>query len=117
MQWLGNTRRIMAQQNQHFSVLRRATAERSVGLKAWLALLCVLFLSTQTQGLAHSHDGDLSLQPDCEVCLKVSTDDEVVQSSSNGKSDLTPPTAIEYTGNDVAVQSVLARQARAPPTI
>ena len=55
---------------------------RSKAAKSLLACLCLLFLTAQMAGLSHSHDGSLRLQADCDVCLKLSTDDEAAVSKN-----------------------------------
>ena len=48
----------------------------SVPQRLLLALLCVLVLLAQTADLAHSHDGDVSDQIECEICLQALSDDD-----------------------------------------
>ena len=55
---------------------------RSKAAKSLLACLCLLFLTAQMAGLSHSHDGSLRLQADCDVCMKLSTDDEAAVSKN-----------------------------------
>ena len=46
-----------------------------------LVAACV-FVFTQTIDLQHSHQGDLKLQADCEVCLKLGSQNDVTIAKS-----------------------------------
>jgi hypothetical protein len=86
-------------------------------MKTLIALLCMLFLSAQSMALSHSHEGDLNPQPDCEICLKVSTDDDVVIDSANPV--LEPSAAFEQqlTLSAWNTQAYFSSQPRAPPLV
>ena len=91
------------------------TAANSNACKALLALVCVFFLAAQTVGLSHSHENDLSAQADCEVCLKLSTDDEALASSATSAfkaSFSSEPSSIQPAW---ASKIAITAHARAPP--
>ena len=46
-----------------------------------LIAACV-FVFTQTIDLQHSHDGDLSLQADCQICLKLGSQTDIAIAKS-----------------------------------
>jgi hypothetical protein len=90
---------------------------RSKAAKSLLVSLCLLFLTAQTAGLSHSHDGDLRLQADCDVCLKLSTDDEAAVDKSlvnTPFATLTSPIFFPPVWDDL--DTPVAR-ARAPPSV
>lgn len=61
----------------------RSTKKQSLlggSLLSFLLVCSLLF--TQTVSLGHSHDGDLRDQIDCEICLKVGSNDDSVVSTS-----------------------------------
>ena len=43
-----------------------------------ILLAAGVFVFTQTIDLQHSHEGDLKLQADCQVCLKLGSQNDVV---------------------------------------
>ena len=63
-------------------VIATGAVLRSKAAKSLLACLFLLFLNKQIAGLSHSHDGGLRLQADCDICLKLSTDDEAAVSKN-----------------------------------
>ena len=82
-----------------------------------LLAAALVFLLTQTIDLQHSHDGDLSLHPDCQICLKLGSFNDI----SLAKPQLPEPTVF-IVGENADVQSLLFRavpspQSRAPPAI
>jgi len=87
--------------------------KRSV--KALLALLCVLFIAAQTVGLSHSHEGDLSLQADCDVCLKLTSDDDLIVASDITKFGAPVAIETEFSSTSWIFQGYFRAQARAPP--
>ena len=90
---------------------------RSKAARSLLACLCLLLLTAQTAGLSHSHGGDLRLQADCDVCLKLSTDDEAAVDNSLADTLFaasTSPTSFLRAWDDL--DTPVAR-ARAPPSI
>lgn len=84
-------------------------------VKALLALLCVLFIAAQTVGLSHSHEGDLSLQADCDVCLKLNSDDDVIVASDSIKLGAPVAIEVELSSTSWIFQGNFRAQARAPP--
>jgi len=90
---------------------------RSKAAKSLLVSLCLLFLTAQTAGLSHSHDGDLRLQADCDICLKLSSDDETAVAKSLADAPFatsTSPTFFLPAWDDL--DTPVAR-ARAPPSV
>ena len=90
---------------------------RSKAAKSLLACLCLLFLTAQTAGLSHTHDGDLRLQVDCDVCMKLSTEDEAAVDKSLADAPFatsTSPTFFLSAWDDL--DTPVAR-ARAPPSV
>jgi len=101
---------------QQVSLLKRPQAKQSAGLKALLALLCVLFLAAQIQGLNHTHEGNLDYQADCDICLKLSSGDDVlIASCSETPTRLSQQAEAQYASADLPAELVKFRQARAPP--
>lgn len=84
--------------------------------KSLLLLACVLFLSAQTADLSHSHGNDSNQQTDCEICLKLGSDDVIIDSSA---SQVTTTHSIENAVAQLAwfVQAPLSAHARAPPLV
>lgn len=105
--------------NQKSSYLKRLPVEQPTGFKGLLAFLCVLFVAAQIQGLSHSHDeGGLNFQADCDVCLKLSSEDDVIASSdAELPSLLFPQIVAQHANTDLPVELVKFRQARAPPIV
>ena len=89
----------------------------SKAAKSLLPCLFLVFLTAQMAGLSHSHDGDLQLQAECDVCLKLSIDDEVAVNKILADA----PSANSTSLNDfLPTWDQLAApvaQARAPPTV
>lgn len=83
--------------------------------KALLALLCVLFLSAQTLDLSHSHGNDSDQKADCEICLKLGSDDDVIIDSSAPQLATTHSVENLIAPATWFAQASLTAQARAPP--
>lgn len=99
------------------SALYNASGKRAAGLKALFALLCLLFFAAQVQGLSHTHDGNLDFQVDCEVCLKLSSDDDVLISfSAEIHYQRCYRSAPQYANVDLAVRPLRFYHPRAPPS-
>ena len=79
-----------------------------------LVAACV-FVFAQTIDLQHSHDGDLSLQADCQVCLKLGSQSDV----SIAKSEAPPAAivAVHFQSNvlDTKSRTVRVFSPRGPP--
>ncbi|MEZ5492833.1 MAG: hypothetical protein R3F50_21355 [Gammaproteobacteria bacterium] len=50
--------------------------------RSWLLVAALVFLLVQTITLQHTHEGDLSLHPDCQICLKLGTQNDVAVADS-----------------------------------
>jgi len=85
--------------------------------KALLALACVLFLSAQTADLSHSHGNDSNQQADCEICLKLGSDDDVIIDSSASRVATTHSVENAVAQLTWFVQAPLSAHARAPPLV
>jgi hypothetical protein len=93
----------------------RRFGSSSLPQRLLLALLCVLVLLAQTADLAHSHDGDVSGQIECEICLQALSDDD----------ESVPPLLELHFGNSTEIltnyvvgerfASSIQPQSRAPP--
>lgn len=83
--------------------------------KALMPLLCVLFIAAQTVGLSHSHEADLSLQADCDFCLKLSSDDDLIVASDSTKFGAPLAIKTEFSSTSWIFQGYFRTQARAPP--
>ena len=90
---------------------------RSKAAKLLLACLFLLFLAAQMAGLSHSHDGDLRLQAECDVCLKLSIDDEVAVNKILADAPFANSTSLnDFLPTWDQLAAPVAR-ARAPPTV
>lgn len=105
----------MAVQPIQIKRLAAKHSRQSKSVKAVLGLLCLLFVTAQAIDLSHSHNGDLNLQADCDICLKLSSDDDMllnaVESAPEPHKQLVALTA----HRKVPVAGILSFQARAPP--
>ena len=98
-------------------VIATGAVPRSKAVKSLLACLFLLFLTAQMAGLSHSHDGDLRLQAECDVCLKLSIDDEVAVNKILADAPFansTSPNDFLPTWDQLAAP---VARARAPPTV
>ncbi len=82
-----------------------------------LGLFCALLLFVQGASLIHTHQGELQLQTDCEICLKVGSFDDIMPASK-----VLPDTRALLRVFDSPVISLVTlspppRQARAPPVL
>tara|TARA_B100001059_G_scaffold46905_3_gene39821 strand:- start:10145 stop:10456 length:312 start_codon:yes stop_codon:yes gene_type:complete len=80
-----------------------------------MVLACVLFLSAQTVDLTHYHGSDANQQVDCEICVKLGSDDEIIIDSTAAQ----VPESHFAESADVQptwfAQAPLPAHARAPP--
>ena len=75
----------------------------------------LVFLALQTVDLQHSHDGDLNLQADCHICLKLGSQHLGVVADAAVPVLETAPTHYEFTLPVPVTGNVLAPRSRAPP--
>jgi hypothetical protein len=105
----------MATQPLQIKRLAAMHSSRPKGVKALLGLLCLLVVTAQAIDLSHSHNGDLNLQADCDICLKLSSDDDMLLNTV----DSTPGSHKQLFAlpahRNVPVADILSSQARAPP--
>ena len=83
--------------------------------KTLLALACVLFLSAQTVELSHSHGNDANQQADCEICLKLGTDDDEIIDSTAAQVSKAHSVQSAVVQSTWLAQVSLTAHARAPP--
>lgn len=88
-----------------------------LGLKriALYSLLCLLLLSVQSLELTHNHAGELQAQFDCDICMKLSSLEDLIVSDN-----FTPLVTAAGEQFETLLQSQLfsatpALKARAPP--
>lgn len=106
----------MNSMTQHVGPRMFTLAKRSTGLKSLLAMLCVLFVATQIQGLNHAHDGSLNLQADCDICHKLSSGDDVLISAvTTLPAQISHQTVALHASASLVIEFVKLQQARAPP--
>lgn len=92
------------------------SAKRITSMKARLALLCVLFVFAQIQGLTHAHDGDLNFTADCDICLKLSSGDDVLVSADAALPVQTSQQSVaRFASASPVVELVKLQRSRAPP--
>ena len=74
-----------------------------------------VFVLVQTITLQHSHDGDLSIHVDCQICLKLGSQDDVtVLQSAASEADLLTSIPKVFVPNPNALVAPRPRS-RAPP--
>ncbi len=99
------------------SVSTTGAVLRSKAAKSLLACLCLFFLTAQMAGLSHSHDGDLRLQADCDVCLKLNTDDEAAVEKILADAPFTTSASPTFFLSAWGDLDTLVAWARAPPSV
>ena len=80
-----------------------------------IVVAALLFVFTQTLDLQHTHDGDLNLQVDCQVCLKLGSQNDVAIAKSE---DPQTTVAVVYFQSNVlnsVFETVRTYSPRAPP--
>ena len=98
-------------------VIATGAVPRSKAAISLLACSFLLFLTAQMAGLSHSHDGDLRLQAECDVCLKLTTDDEVAVNKILADAPFANSTSLnDFLPTWDQLAAPVAR-ARAPPTV
>ncbi|MEQ8313506.1 MAG: hypothetical protein RIC17_05285 [Gammaproteobacteria bacterium] len=105
----------MAVQSIQIKRLAVKTYRQSAGIKALLGLLCLLFVTAQAIDLTHSHNGDLNLQADCDICLKLGSDDDMLLNAVESAPGSHRQILAVPAHRNVPVADILTSQARAPP--
>ena len=79
------------------------------------AVVCVLLLFVQSATLSHSHEDDLRLRYDCDICLKIGSSTDAVTASPLAES--TTPQQQEWLDRkaEPLFPRLLDLHARAPP--
>ena len=79
------------------------------------AVVCLLLLFLQSAALSHSHDNDLHVRFDCDICLKIGSSTDV---AAAGHVDI-PVSPIEFEWRDAVTElpflPLLDIRSRAPP--
>ena len=79
------------------------------------AVVCLLLLFVQSAALSHSHDNDLQVRYDCDICLKIGTSTDAVAA---GHVDI-PVSPIEFEWRDAVTElpflPLRDLRSRAPP--
>lgn len=77
----------------------------------------LVYLLSQTADLQHSHNGDLNLQSDCQICLKLGTQNDATLAQVNVPDVSFDETVYQTILPRLVVQSLLAPRTRAPPVL
>ena len=97
-----------------FNKENQADRVRHVALRA---LLCFLLVFVQGAGLAHTHEGDLQKQFDCEICLKANSNEDVIASDSQSLvPEIRTTTSTEY-ADRIHSAAAISANSRAPPLV
>lgn len=85
------------------------------GVKLRYMLLSLVLLCTQISALEHTHAGENQPQSDCELCLKLTSHDDVIVSTKALPTATTSSVYAELFGDSLIVADRPTRQARSPP--
>jgi len=89
-----------------------STSRRS---RLLLFAAAVIYLLSQTIVLQHTHDGDLNLHADCQICMKLGSQNDVaLATSSLPQVDLVETEFLTLLP-DLTPASIKAPNSRAPP--
>ena len=95
--------------------LRHPDSDKSFNAVFRYVLFGLVLLATQITGLVHSHAEDLQTQADCELCLKLNSNDDAVN-IANYSIEISAPAQNFAFRSDFSVDLNLpAVRARAPP--
>ena len=84
----------------------------------WLSvLLCLMFVFAQGVGLAHTHEGELQKEFDCDICLNVSSSEDTIESSSQSFNLNTNTTSFMDYAERTPFGSAIPANSRAPPLV
>ena len=97
-----------------FNKENQADRVRHVALSA---LLCLLLVFVQGAGLAHTHEGDLQKQFDCDICLKVNSNEDVIASNNQSFDPEIRTTAFPEYAERAHTASAISANSRAPPLV
>ena len=79
------------------------------------AAVCLLLLFAQGAGLSHSHENDLQVRYDCDICLKIGSSTDVIAAGHV----YNPVSPVRHEWRDSAVEApfppLLDVRSRAPP--
>ena len=84
---------------------------------AFSALLCFLLVFVQGVGLAHTHEGELQQQFDCEICLKANPNEDVIASNNQSFDPEIRTTAFPEYAERAHTASAISANSRAPPLV
>lgn len=80
-------------------------------------LAALMLVLSQSIAFAHSHEGDLQLRVDCQLCAKISSADEAVPVTVTLTASEWPDAAYVESEFPLVAVSVTSRSARAPPSL
>lgn len=80
-------------------------------------VLCLVFLFLEVAGLAHSHEGDLERDLDCEICLNIGTSEDAIASSDQTFDPRTNNTAFLQYAEQISFGPAIPANSRAPPLV
>jgi len=101
-------------ESSQFNKVKQTDRVRDV---AFSALLCFLLVFVQGAGLAHTHEGDLQKQFDCEICLKPNSNEDVIASDSQPLDLETKTTPLAEYSDRIHSAAAISANSRAPPLV
>lgn len=75
----------------------------------------LVFVVSQTIDLQHHHDGDLSLEVDCQICLKLNSQNDSTLAKSNSLQVAHATIYFLTTVPDLFIRSNATHRPRGPP--
>ncbi|NKB35235.1 MAG: hypothetical protein GKR91_19230 [Pseudomonadales bacterium] len=81
------------------------------------ALLCFLLVFVQGAGLVHSHEGELQKQFDCDICLKVGSNEDAITSSAQPFNFYVDATIYFEAMENIPFVATVPANSRAPPLV
>jgi hypothetical protein len=75
----------------------------------------VIYLLSQSIDLQHTHDGDLNLHADCQICMKLGSQNDVAVAASALPQVEAADNEFRTTLPDLTVASIKGHNSRAPP--
>ena len=97
-----------------FNKEKQTDRVRSVALSG---LLCFLLVFVQGAGLAHTHEGDLQKQFDCEICLKANSNEDVIASNNQSLALEIRTTPLSEYAERIHSAAAISANSRAPPLV
>lgn len=92
--------------------------QMTLARRSWLALTAgLLLLLVQSINLQHQHDGDLNLQPECQICMKLGSSGTGPLASQTLPAAETGWVPYHSTLPALRLLTTQAPQSRAPPLL